>query len=115
FSLKAFMRADQAEALDTLERARVSLGQLRRNHRADLHASISESCRLLGLRADQDFDVRRKVLRLRDTVEMHIRGAERLRAAKAPFAIPLKQVRRICAIAQRLLHRRADIEKVFLQ
>ncbi|KIH80567.1 AAA family ATPase [Pseudomonas batumici] len=115
FSLKAFMRADQAEALDTLERARVSLGQLRRNHRADLHSSISESCRLLGLRADQDFDVRRKVLRLRDTVEMHIRGAERLRAAKAPFAIPLKQVRRICAIAQRLLHRRADIEKVFLQ
>jgi DNA sulfur modification protein DndD len=115
FSLKAFMRADQAEALDTLERARVSLSQLRRNRRADLHASISESCRLLGLRADQDFDVRRKVLRLRDMVEMHIRGAERLRAAKAPFAIPLKQVRRICAISQRLLHRRADIEKVFLQ
>lgn len=115
FSLKAFMRADQAEALGTLERARVSLVQLRRNHRAELHASISESCRLLGLNADQDFDVRRKVLRLRDTVETHIRGAERLRAAKAPFAIPLKQVRRICAIAQRLLHRRADIEKVFLQ
>ena len=115
FSLKAFLRADQAEALDTLERSRVSLGQLRRNRRADLHASISESCRLLGLRADQDFDVRRKVLRLRDTVEIHIRGAERLRAAKAPFAIPLKQVRRICTIAQRLLHRRADIEKVFLQ
>ncbi|UST72310.1 AAA family ATPase [Pseudomonas siliginis] len=115
FSLKAFIRADQAEALDTLERARVSLSQLRRNRRADLHASISESCRLLGLRADQDFDVRRKVLRLRDMVEMHIRGAERLRAARAPFAIPLKQVRRICAISQRLLHRRADIEKVFLQ
>ncbi|RMS07880.1 hypothetical protein ALP72_02723 [Pseudomonas coronafaciens pv. coronafaciens] len=115
FSLKAFLRADQAEALDTLERSRVSLGQLRRNRRADLHASISESCRLLGLRADQDFDVRRKVLRLRDTVEIHIRGAERLRAAKAPFAIPLKQVRRVCTIAQRLLHRRADIEKVFLQ
>ncbi|PMY83359.1 hypothetical protein C1X68_30145, partial [Pseudomonas sp. FW303-C2] len=115
FSLKAFMRADQAEALDTLERARVSLLQRRRNHRTDLHASIFESCRLLGLRANQDFDVRRKVLRLRDTVEMHIRGAERLRAAKAPFAISLTQVRRICAIAQRLLHRRADIEKVFLQ
>ena len=115
FSLQAFMRADQAEALDTLERARVSLSQLRRNRRADLHASISESCRLLGLRADQDFDVRRKVLRLRDMIEMHIRGSERLRAAKAPFAIPLKQVRRICAISQRLLHRRADIEKVFLQ
>ncbi len=115
FSLKAFLRADQAEALDILERSRVSLGQLRRNRRTDLHASISESCRLLGLRADQDFDVRRKVLRLRDTVEIHIRGAERLRAAKAPFAIPLKQVRRICTIAQRLLHRRADIEKVFLQ
>ncbi|MGN7934100.1 AAA family ATPase [Pseudomonas sp. 22447] len=115
FSLKAFLRADQAEALDTLERSRVSLGQLRRNRRADLHASISESCRLLGLRADQDFDVRRKVLRLRDMVEIHIRGAERLRAAKAPFAIPLKQVRRICTIAQRLLHRRADIGKVFLQ
>lgn len=115
FSLKAFMRADQAEALDTLERARVSLSQLRRNRRADLHASISESCRMLGLRADQDFDVRRKVLRLRDMVEMHIRGAERLRAARAPFAIPLKQVRRICAISQRLLHLRADIEKVFLQ
>lgn len=115
FSLQAFMRADQAEALDTLERARVSLSQLRRNRRADLHASISESCRLLGLRADQDFDVRRKVLRLRDMIEMHIRGSERLRAAKAPFAIPLKQVRCICAISQRLLHRRADIEKVFLQ
>lgn len=115
FSLKAFMRADQAEALDTLERARVILLQERRNHRANIHASISESCRLLGLRADQDFDVRRKVLRLRDMVEMHIRGAERLRAAKGPFALPLKQVRRICAIAQRLVHRRTDIEKVFLQ
>ncbi|EPA99377.1 AAA family ATPase [Pseudomonas sp. G5(2012)] len=115
FSLKAFMRADQAGALEALERTRVSLGQLRRKHRADLQKSISESCRLLGLRADQDFDVRPKVLRLRDTIEMHIRGAERLRAAKAPFAIPLKQVRRICAIAQRLLHRRADIETLFLQ
>lgn len=115
FSLKAFMRADQAGALYTLERTRVSLGQLRRKHRADLQKSISESCTLLGLRADQDFDVRPKVLRLRDTIEMHIRGAERLRAAKAPFAIPLKQVRRTCAIAQRLLHRRADIETAFLQ
>lgn len=115
FSLKAFLRADQAEKLEILERSRLSLGQLRRNRREDLRGSIYESCRLLGLRADQDFDVRRKVLRLRDTVEMHIRGAERLRAAKAPFAIPLKQIRRICTIAQRLLHRRANIEKVFLQ
>ncbi|PSS59190.1 AAA family ATPase [Pseudomonas sp. BBP2017] len=115
FSLKAFMRADQAEALEALERTRVNLSQLRRKHRADLQTSISESCRLLGLRADQDFDVRPKVLRLRKTVEMHIRGAERLRAAKAPFSIPLEQVKRICAIAQRLLHRRADIEKVFMQ
>jgi DNA sulfur modification protein DndD len=115
FSLKAFLRVDQVEALDALECTRVNLGHLRRKHRADLHASISESCRLLGLKADQDFDVRPKVLRLRDTVEMHIRGAERLRAAKVPFAIPLKQVKRICAIALRLLHRRADIEKVFLQ
>ncbi|MNH25511.1 hypothetical protein D3C79_855090 [compost metagenome] len=109
------MRADQAEVLDTLERTRASLSKLRRKHRADIQASISESCRLLALRADQDFDVRPKVLRLRDTVEMHIRGAERLRAAKVPFAISLKQVRRICAIAQRLLHRRAGIEKVFLE
>lgn len=115
FSLKAFLRVDQVEALDALECTRVNLGHLRRKHRADLQASISESCRLLGLKADQDFDVRPKVLRLRDTVEMHIRGAERLRAAKVPFAIPLKQVKRICAIAKRLLHRRADIEKVFLQ
>lgn len=115
FSLKAFLRVDQVEALDALECSRVKLGHLRRKHRADLHASISESCRLLGLKADQDFDVRPKVLRLRDTVEMHIRGAERLRAAKAPFVIPPKQVKRICAIAQRLLHRRAHIEKVFLQ
>jgi DNA sulfur modification protein DndD len=115
FSLKAFMRVDQIESLDALECTRVNLGHLRRKHRADLQASISESCRLLGLKADQDFDVRPKVLRLRDTVEMHIRGAERLRAAKVPFVIPLKQVKRICAIAQRLLHRRADIEKVFLQ
>lgn len=115
FSLKAFMRADQAEVLDTLERTRASLSKLRRKHRSDIQASISESCRLLALRADQDFDVRPKVLRLRDTVEMHIRGAERLRAAKVPFAISLKQVRRICAIAQRLLHRRAGIEKVFLE
>lgn len=115
FSLKAFLRVDQVEALNALECTRVNLGHLRRKHRADLQASISESCRLLGLKADQDFDVRPKVLRLRDTVEMHIRGAERLRAAKVPFAIPLKQVKRICAIAQRLLHRRADIEKVFLQ
>ncbi|MDD2059100.1 AAA family ATPase [Pseudomonas sp. GD03860] len=115
FSLKAFMRADQAEALDALERTQISLGQLRRKHRADLQASVSESCRLLGLGAGQDFDVRRKVLRLRNTMEMHIRGAERLRAAKVPFAIQLRQLKRICAIAQRLLHRRADIEKAFFQ
>ncbi|MBF8668174.1 AAA family ATPase [Pseudomonas putida] len=115
FSLKAFMRTDQAEVLDTLERTRVNLGQQRCKHRADIQASTSEICRLLGLKADQDFDVRPKVLRLRDTVEMHIRGAERLRAAKVPFVIPLKQVKRLCAIAQRLLQRRTDIEKVFLQ
>ncbi|CAB3670078.1 AAA family ATPase [Achromobacter aegrifaciens] len=115
FSLKAFVRADRAGALDLLERTRVSLSQLRRKHRADLQKSISESCRLLGLRPNQDFDVRRKVLRLRDTIEMHIRGAERLRASRAPLAIPLKQVKRICAVAQRLLHRRANIEAAFLQ
>lgn len=115
FSLKAFMRADQAGELDRLERTRASLSQLRRKHRADLQKSISESCRLLGLRADQYFDVRPRALRLRHTIEMHIRGAERLRASKAPLAIPMKQVRRICAIAQRLLDRRADIETVFLR
>lgn len=115
FSLKAFMRADQAEELEALERTRYNLSQLRRRNRADLRASISEVCELLGLQSDQDFEIRPKVLRLRDTIEMHIRGAERLRAAKAPFAIPLEQVRRICTIAQRLLHRRAHIEMVFLQ
>lgn len=115
FSLKPLMRADQAEALKTLEHTCSSLGQQRRKHRADLWVSISQICELLGLRSDQDFEIRPKILRLRKTIEMHIRGAERLRAAKAPFAIPLKQVRRICTIAQRLLHRRADIEMVFLQ
>ncbi|MPS77861.1 MAG: hypothetical protein E2591_07210 [Achromobacter sp.] len=115
FSLKAFMRVDSAGELDRLERSRADLSLLRRKHRADLQKSIHESCRLLGLRADQDFDVRPKVLRLRNTIEMHIRSAERLRAIKAPITIPIKQVRRICAIAQRLLDRRADIETVFLR
>ncbi|MCY1286760.1 hypothetical protein D9M68_347070 [compost metagenome] len=115
FSLKTFMRADQAEALETLGHTFGSLGQLKRTQRADLRASISQICELLGLQSGQDFEIRPKVLRLRKTIEMHIRGAERLRAAKAPFAVPLKQVRRICAIAQRLLHRRANIEMVFLQ
>jgi len=115
FSLRTLMRADQAEALENLERVRRELGQLRRRHRAELQGSISRICDLLGLRSDQDFDIRPKVLRLRKTIEMHIRGAERLRAAKAPFAVPLRQVIRICAIAQRLLRRRGDIETVFLQ
>lgn len=115
FSLRTFIRADQAEALEQLERTRSSLAQLRRRHRAELQESISHICELLGLRSGQDFDIRRKVLRLRKTIEMHIRGAERLRAAKSPFAIPLRQVKRFCAIAQRLLRRRDDIETVFLQ
>ncbi|WP_410481688.1 AAA family ATPase [Pseudomonas plecoglossicida] len=115
FSLRTFMRADQAEALEQLERTGSSLAQLRRRHRAELQESISHICELLGLRSDQEFDIRRKVLRLRKTIEMHIRGAERLRAAKAPFAIPLRQVKRFCAIAQCLLRRRDDIETVFLQ
>ena len=115
FTLKASMRADQAEALATLERTRAELGQLRYKHRADLQRSISEICKLLGLRPDQDFEIRPKVLRLRTTIEMHIRGAERLRAAKAPVTIPVKQVRRTCTIATRLLHCRIAIEKAFLQ
>ena len=115
FTLKAFMRADQAEALATLERTRAGLSQLRRKHRTDLQTSIIEICKLLGMRPDQDSEIRSKTKRLRKTIEMHIRGAERLRAAKAPVAIPWKQVRRTCAIAQRLLHRRTDIEKAFLQ
>lgn len=115
FSLKTFMRTDQAEALEALERTCGSLSQAQRKNRADLRLSIVQICELLGLRSDQDFEIRPKVLRLRKTIEMHIRGAERLRAAKAPFAIPMKQVRRICAIAQRLLSRRAQIEMVFLQ
>ncbi|POA28209.1 MULTISPECIES: AAA family ATPase [unclassified Pseudomonas] len=115
FTLKASMRADQAEAVAILERTRAELGQLRHKHRADLQTSISEICRLLGLRSDQDFEIRPKVLRLRKTIEMHIRGAERLRTAKAPVAISVKQVRRACAIAQRLLHRRTDIDKLFMQ
>lgn len=115
FSLRTFMRADQAEALEHLERTKSSLGQLRSRHRAELQGSISHICELLGLRSDQNFEIRPKVLRLRKTIDMHIRGAERLRAAKAPFAIPLRQVKRICAIAQRLLRRRGDIETVFLQ
>lgn len=115
FSLKTLTRPDQAEVLETLERTIDSQGQQRRKQRAVLRTSISQICELLGLRSDQNFEIRPKVLRLRKTIEMHIRGAERLRAAKAPFTIPLKQVRRFCAIAQRLLHRRADIEMVFLQ
>ncbi|QXI20194.1 MULTISPECIES: AAA family ATPase [Pseudomonas] len=115
FTLKAFMRADQAEALTNLERARTELGQQRRKHRADLHAAISETCQLLGLRPDQDFEIRPKVQRLRKMIDMHIRGAERLRAAKAPVIIPLKRVARTSAIAKRLLNRRTQIETLFLQ
>lgn len=46
---------------------------------------------------------------------MHIRGAERLRAAKAPVVIPVKGVARTSAIAKRLLNRRTQIETIFLQ
>jgi len=115
FTLKAFMRPDQAEAVATLESTQAAQGQMRRKHRAYLEKSIAEICNLLGLRPDQEFEIRPKVLRLRKTIGMHIRGAERLRAAKAPIAIPMRQVMRACAIAKRLLHRRADIEKAFLQ
>ena len=115
FTLKTFMRADQAEALTNLERARTELGQQRRKHRADLQVAISETCQLLGLRPDQDFEIRPKVQRLRKTTDMHIRGAERLRAAKAPVVIPVKRVARTSAIAKRLLNRRTQIETLFLQ
>lgn len=115
FTLKAFMRADQAEALTNLERAQTELGQQRSKHRADLQAAISEICKLLGLRPDQDFEIRPKVQRLRKTIDIHIRGAERLRAAKAPVVIPIKGVARTSAIAKRLLNRRAQIETIFLQ
>lgn len=115
FTLKASMRADQAEALTNLERARTELGQQRRKHRTDLQAAISEICQLLGARPDQDFEIRPKVQRLRRTIDMHIRGAERLRAAKAPVVIPAKRVARTSAIAKRLLNRRTQIETLFLQ
>jgi len=115
FTLKAFMRADQVEALTNLERARTELGQQRSKHRTDLQAAISEICQLLGLRPDQDFEIRPKVQRLRKTIDMHIRGAERLRAAKAPVVIPVKGVARTSAIAKRLLNRRTQIETIFLQ
>lgn len=115
FTLKAFMRADQAEALTNLERARTELGQQRSKQRADLQAAVSEICQLLGLRPDQDFEIRPKVQRLRKTIDMHIRGAERLRAAKAPVVIPVKGVARTSAIAKRLLNRRTQIETIFLQ
>lgn len=115
FTLKAFMRADQAEALTNLERARTELGQLRSKHRTDLYAAISQTCQLLGLRADQDFEIRPKVQRLRKTIDMHIRGAERLRAAKAPVVIPIKHVARTSAIARRLLSRKTQVETLFLQ
>jgi len=114
FTLKTSMRADQAEALAALERDRAQLGQVRRRHKHDLQRSISEICKLLGLRLDQDFEIRPKVKRLRQSIDMHIRGAERLRAAKAPVAIPEKQVWRTCAIAKRLLRRRAGIESALL-
>ncbi|MDF9756908.1 AAA family ATPase [Pseudomonas hunanensis] len=115
FTLKAFMRADQAEALTNLERARTELGQLRSKHRTDLYAAISQTCQLLGLRADQDYEIRPKVQRLRKTIDMHIRGAERLRAAKAPVVIPIKHVARTSAIARRLLSRKKQVETLFLQ
>ncbi|MEN4958688.1 AAA family ATPase [Pseudomonas syringae] len=115
FTLKAFMRADQAEALTNLERARTELDQVRSKHRADLYAAISQTCQLLGLRADQDFEIRPKAKRLRKTIDMHIRGAERLRAAKAPVVIPIKHVARTSAIAKRLLSRKTQIETLFLK
>ncbi|WP_447741698.1 AAA family ATPase [Pseudomonas laurentiana] len=115
FSLKAFMRTDQTEALENLERSRFAMVQARNQYRLELQNSISERCELLGLRVDQDFDVDRRTRRLQEIIEMHIRGAERLRAAKAPFVAGVKQVRRTCAIARRLLERRAHIQEVFLQ
>ena len=115
FTLTTFMRADQAEALTNLERARTELSQQRRKHRADLQAAIAETCQLLGLRPDQDFEIRPKVQRLRKTIDMHIRGTERLRAAKAPVVIPVKRVARTSVIAKRLLNRRTQIETLFLQ
>ncbi|WP_210132515.1 AAA family ATPase [Stenotrophomonas rhizophila] len=115
FSLKNFMRVEQADDVKALERSCRSLGQLRRKHRDDLRDAVSKVCHLLGLRSDQDYEVRAKVLRLRKVMEMHIRAAERLRAAKAPFAIPPERVERICAIARRLLRRRDDMETVFVR
>jgi DNA sulfur modification protein DndD len=115
FTLKAFMRPDQSEALAALEHTQAGLSRLRQKHRADLHNAIAAICQLLGLRPNQDFEIRPKVVRLRNTIEMHIRGATRLRAAKAPTVIPWKQVGRVRAIAERLLHRRAVIERSFLE
>ncbi|WP_419795201.1 AAA family ATPase [Pseudomonas palleroniana] len=114
FTLKTSMRTDRAEALAALERDRAQLWQARRRHKHDLQRSIRETCKLLGLRPDQDFEIRPKVKRLRQLIDMHIRGAERLRAAKAPIAIPEKQVWRTCAIAKRLLRRSTVIERALL-
>ncbi|WP_122613454.1 AAA family ATPase [Pseudomonas viridiflava] len=115
FTLKNFRRTDQTEALANLERARTELAEQRSKHRADLQASITRICQLLGLRPDQDSEIRPKVQRLRKAIDMHIRGAERLRAAKAPTAIALKHVVRTLAIAKRLIQRKTKIETVLLQ
>ncbi|UXF72559.1 ATP-binding protein [Stenotrophomonas maltophilia] len=87
FSLKSFMRAERSGELEALEQTLRSLGQLRRKHRLDLEASVSKVCQLLGLSSNQGFEIRSKVLRLRKTMELHIRAAERLRVAKGPFTI----------------------------
>src|SRR5690606_40831025 len=57
FSLKTFMRANQADALETLERTLGRLCLERRKHRTDLRESISQICELLGIRSDLAIEI----------------------------------------------------------
>lgn len=115
FSLKSFLRPDQAEALAAAEAARVDLVS-ERQRQAEVIARLNEQvCEDLGLQPDQQNAVRVRYLRLPKLVELKIRKAERLRLAEAPTVLTLRQVTRAGEIARRLILRKVKIEAAFLQ
>ncbi|MCP2144245.1 UNVERIFIED_ORG: DNA sulfur modification protein DndD [Pseudomonas poae] len=115
FVLKEYRRPDRAEELAGMARIRSEFALQRRTHRADISSCVATVCQLLGLRADQDYDVPFRTRRLSKLTESRIRKAERLRSAQVPVVFTVRQAMRSKAIAERLLSRKASIEAEFIK
>lgn len=115
FNLSAYLRPDNAAAMETLAQRRNAVLEKRQALVESIAALNSRVCHALGLATRDHHAVKARFERLEVLRELKVKAAERLKNSESPVRFSLKQLERTASVSTRLLERKEKIESALLR